>query len=134
MKFDKEALVKQRFWFLLGFAVLLCLVTVIVLKFSGPAAVAAKRDLYDKAKKEIEGALAKGPKSKNFLPPWEKYGSAFRERKEGVWKDVWNVQKDMVTWPEGMQQVLYPTDPITPEQRTAYQSEGYAAQFNDLER
>ena len=51
MKLDKETIVKQRFWFLLGGCVPLLLIIWLVLVFGVSGAVTEKRNKYDAAKK-----------------------------------------------------------------------------------
>ena len=65
MKLDKETLIKQRFWFLLGSFVPLVLIIWIMLITSVSGTVAKERDEVDKTKKAIDSI--KDPKNEEFV-------------------------------------------------------------------
>ena len=77
-KFDKDALVKHKFWILLGVFALLWLVCLsfVVVNAGGPIDEAKKN--YDAAKDRHHEKPAR-PKNDSFLPPWEKYGDDVHE-------------------------------------------------------
>src|SRR5271166_2811379 len=94
MKVDKDALLKQKFWILLGVFALLWLIGLSVLYASagGPAS-AAEAD-FKKAKDAIgKFTGANRPKNASFLPPWEKDIVQFDDHKKKVWKAAWEGDK-----------------------------------------
>src|SRR3954447_13988926 len=97
MKLDKETVIKQRFWFALGFFFLLWVIAFFVMKVGGAAEVAKRQAEYKKSKDEIE--KFKNPKNERFVKPWNKYKGVFEGQKNTVWKKAWEGQKDMMIWP-----------------------------------
>ena len=90
MKVDKEAILKQKFWILLGVFALLWLICLSVLyaNASGPADEAKKN--YDTAKTAVSKYTgANKPKNDSFLPPWQKDIDLFEQHKKTVWKSAW---------------------------------------------
>ena len=87
MKMDKDALIKHKFWILLGVFALLWIVCLplVIVNAGGPI------DEAQKNYKAAKDAVAKYPRPKNasFLPPWEKYGDTFTKHKNEVWKLAW---------------------------------------------
>jgi hypothetical protein len=133
MKLDKETVIKQRFWFALGFFFLLWVIAFFVMKVSGAGEVKAKQDAYTKSKKEIEGF--KNPKNDRFVKPWNDHKGVFEGQKNTVWEKAWELQKEMVTWPwpNAAQSPKYPSDPLDRNARAAYESTYYKRQFIDPE-
>jgi hypothetical protein len=151
-KFDKDAMMKQKFWILLGVFALLWLICLpfVVVNAGGPIDV-AKKD-YDAAKL----AIGKNTRPKNdfFLPPWEKYGETFTKHKNEVWKIAWNGDKPsetlangqqpwrgqggMYVWPEDQGHPLnsilfYPDSPFELRLRDWYKTkDAYGKQFANL--
>src|SRR5713101_847588 len=96
-KFDKDTLIKNRFWIMLGGAALLLLVCWLVLMLGGAGADQEKKFKQELTKVQ---ANAKGtPKNPNFEEPWRKYGEEFTKQKEAVWRQAWEKQADMYQWP-----------------------------------
>lgn len=129
MKMDKDAILKQKFWILLGVFGLLWLIGLSVLYASAGSPAAAAEADFKKAKDAIgQFTGAKRPKNATFLPPWEKDIAQFDEHKKKVWKVAWDGdqaagdtadgqkrwegQKGMYTWPVGaydlQAELLYP--------------------------
>ena len=75
MKVDKDAILKQKFWILLGVFALFWLMSLSVLwAYAGTPAAAAQqayKDANDKVGKYPR------PKNDNFLPPWNDYAKSF---------------------------------------------------------
>jgi hypothetical protein len=86
-KIDKDALMKQKFWILLGVFALLWIVCLSFIAVNAGGPVEEAKKSYDAAK----AAVAKYPTPKNdsFLPPWRKYGATFTKHKNEVWKIAW---------------------------------------------
>src|ERR671931_1997487 len=129
MKLDKETVIKQRFWFALGFFLLFWVIAFFVMKVSGAGEVKAKQEAYTKSKKEIEGF--KNPKNERFVKPWERHKGVFEGQKKTVWEKAWDGQKVMVTWPwpNPAKAPKYPSDPLGFEERSLYESTYYKRQF-----
>ena len=132
-KIDKEFIAKNQFWIGLGAFVLLWLVTVVVVMASGDSAPQTK---WKGAKDKIEGASKSRPKTVEYQKPWNAYGDKFRKHKDDIWQAAWDQQKDMYTWPDGMNPVpRYPSDPFgrTPPEdlnaRARFRTDLYPTQF-----
>jgi hypothetical protein len=134
-KFDKEQLKKHQFWIGLGAYLVLWLIAVIAVKAGGDD---TKQKKWAEAKKTIEAAKAKGPKTPAYLAPWDKHGLTFRKHKDVVWKKAWDDQAAIYTWPAGMARVpLYPTqtfgDSVSEDQNNRGKFRDlYNEQFNGL--
>src|SRR5579862_4975320 len=96
-KFDKDTLIKHRFWIMLGTTGLLVFICWLVLVFSSVGA--EQKTKFDNAKKNVETLIKSKPKNPNWIEPWVRYGEEFTKQKDGVWKQGWETQKDMYTWP-----------------------------------
>jgi len=92
-KLDKEFLIKNLFWILLGTAgVLLFIQFCIVLV---PGSVKTAQDNYNAAQKELEKTeQGKNGKLVNekFYPPWVKRQNEYRAKKEDVWGKAYIAQ------------------------------------------
>jgi hypothetical protein len=153
-KIDKDALIKQKFWILLGVFALLWIVCLsfVVVNAGGPI------DEAQKNYKAAQDAVGKFPRPKNasFLPPWEKYGAAFTKHKNEVWKIAWDGdppntklaagqepwmgQGGMYNWPSDAAHpldsvLLYPDSPFDTSLREWYKTkEAYGKEFLDVQR
>jgi hypothetical protein len=108
MKMDKDTLIKQKFWLILGAFTLVWLIGLILLLTSASSTIAKeKANGYDKGTNDSKDANFQNPKSPAYLPPWEKYGDKFKKHKAVVWKEAWQGdqkrdwegQKGLVVWP-----------------------------------
>ena len=131
MKVDKDAILKQKFWILLGVFALLWLVCLSVLYANASGPLDKAKDDYKKANDAItQFTGVKRPKNDSFLPPWKKHGERFEEHKKTVWKVAWDGdkvadgdstasglrwegQKGIYTWPSSNEfnlqaELLYP--------------------------
>jgi hypothetical protein len=99
-KIDKEFLLKNRFWVLLGSAGLLALVCLLTLLFVGSSEGGVRQTRYEKSRKEVIDKSKSKPKNESFVTPWKKYTKIFTDQKDGVWNMAWDTQKDMFTWPD----------------------------------
>src|SRR5262249_15928223 len=99
IKFDKETLIKHRFWIALGVFAPLWLVAWLVLWLSVSGAVEVKKTEYAKSIKDIEGV--KDPKNPNYTRPMNEKKDTLAGRKNEVWKDVYSTQWNYATdWPK----------------------------------
>ena len=97
MKLDKETIVKQRFWFLLGSFVPLALIVWIMLITSVSGTVAKERKEVDDSKKAIDGI--KDPKNDEFVKLLREKQEKLQKQKEKVWEKAWATQVGIMTWP-----------------------------------
>ncbi|MFO0879652.1 MAG: hypothetical protein U0840_20085 [Gemmataceae bacterium] len=143
---DKEALKRNQFWIVLGLFGVLWLVSLIVLKTAGND---EKKKAWEKAKTDIKAAQSQGPKTEAFQLPWKEHGQKFRDHKDVIWREAWEQQKDMYTWPESMPvnaRPLYIDDPFARDaagavnitqdlnNRNAFKQDWYAEQFAGLDQ
>ncbi|MFO0845348.1 MAG: hypothetical protein U0797_23685 [Gemmataceae bacterium] len=144
---DAEALKKHHFWILLGGFAVLWLVAVVLAKVT---AADAKKKAWTEAKTKIDGALKAGPKTEAYQKPWNEHGEKFSKHKDVIWKDAWNQQYRMYSWPDVMPDNARPTYPddyfaphnnpggpftnITLDQnnRNAFKRDWYPTQFPPL--
>ncbi len=138
-KFDKDTLVKHRFWIMLGTTGLLVFICWLVLVFSSSGAAEKKKynDTLDSVKKLEQGK----PKNQNWIAPWVEYGDKFTKQKDGVWQQGWDTQKDMYTWPSRdkarFDKILWYDQDVGPDSIEARKMFGktlYVEQFKDLEK
>ena len=86
-KIDKDALIKQKFWILLGVYALLLIICLSFIVANAGGNVDEAKKKYDAAKVAI--AKYPTPKNESFNPPWRKYGATFTKHKNEVWKVAW---------------------------------------------
>ncbi len=153
-KIDKDALLKQKFWILLGVFALLWLICVslVVVNAGGPVDEVKKN--FDAAKSAVD--KFPHPKNDSFLPPWQKYGETFTKHKNEVWKIAWNGdpvkegeplpngqqpwrgQGGMYDWPSDQDHplnnvLLYPDSPFETRLREWYRTrDAYGKEFAAL--
>jgi hypothetical protein len=137
MRVDKDQLIKHHFWILLGIFLILWLVSVALIKTSAAdIGVKAKAD-FTTALTGIQAAGGKSPKNENFNKPWVAYGKTYEGQKNNVWKDAWEVQKDMFDWPWNgdapLNRLQYPDDEVTYPERLSYQTDLWKTQFQKLQ-
>jgi hypothetical protein len=96
-KIDKEFLLKYHFWILSGVFVLLWVVLVSVV-FASSGNIDAERKKFDQKKKDLDTAASQAVND-TFAAPWRKKEENLRKRKEKVWENAWEGQKNLMTWP-----------------------------------
>ena len=135
MRVDKEVLIKQHFWILLGLFLILWFVCVALIKTSAADIGTKAKTDFTAARDAIKGAEGKAPKNASFNTPWNDYGAAYKGQKEKVWKDAWQVQKDMFDWPSRdepncrLNRLQFPDDELSFPERIAYREELWKSQF-----
>src|SRR5258708_2955836 len=102
MKFDKETILKQRFWFLLALAVPLTLVAFFIL-------MTKVRGDINNNRKKLEGDLAgagKGSPIRNqqWVDQMEAKAKKMAAEEEKVWREAYDKQKDFSTWPKSIEE------------------------------
>jgi hypothetical protein len=97
MKFDKQNMVKNRFWIGLGAFGFFFFIAFAILAF-GDAIGNAKKD-YDTVSKDLKSSS--NPKHvPTYVPPWQDHTKAYKAHKEKAWEQAWDYQKNLLTWPE----------------------------------
>ncbi len=103
--FDAEALKKHQFWIGLGVFALLWILAVVMVKVN---ATDAKKKAWEEAKGKVSSAQQKGPKTVAYQIPWNKHGERFKKHKDVIWREAWDIQKDMYFWPADMPESAKP--------------------------
>jgi hypothetical protein len=140
MKFDKEALIKHKFWVILGVFALLWLIGLGVMLFTLSDRIKLHRDAYEGEVKSADGALKSGPKNPaTFLPPWQEHQKMFRDHKNVIWGKAWEVQKAMYDWPHNNiapldTKMQDPSDPLDFKEREEYKNVLYDLQMEDFRK
>ena len=140
-KIDKEQLLKNKFWIMLGSATLLLLICWLVLLISGSSAGDEQRKKFESNLMAVQNNAKGTPKNDSFTTPWDEYGEKFTKQKVGVWKQAWDTQATMYTWPwqdkARLDQLQYYDDELKPDSNAArkiYAKELYAKQFEGLDK
>src|ERR1700730_14813175 len=97
MKFDKETILKQRFWFLLALAVPLTLGAFFILMTAVRAEINRNRIKLESDLKSVAGADIKNQK---WVDAMEKKAAEMKTLEDKVWKEAYEIQKKLYTWPE----------------------------------
>jgi hypothetical protein len=130
MKLDKEFLLKNRFWVLLGTAVFFWLVSLVIVFFGPAKKASAESKNFAELQKKL--TAPKNPKNASFLPPWREREELFRKAKNKVWEQAWKTQTNVMTWPGGLD-TLRDTghfgDTIAPDSLDRYKNAWYDTQF-----
>jgi hypothetical protein len=138
LKIDKDMLIKQRFWILLGVSVLLLLVALLML----PSSVGSEVESQQKAYLGKKDSLAKISAVKN-----EKWVAAAKEadeyvesKKNKVWEQAWSTQTNFMTWPADLESGQHPWskkyayfgDPIDQNDRSDFNQKLYESQIRPV--
>src|SRR5258708_6429297 len=134
MKLDKEFLLKNRFWVLLGTAVLLWVVLVGMIFFDPAKKAAAESKKFAETEKQFK--KDQDPKNDSFLTEWQKLEKTFKGHKDRVWERAWESQKNVMTWPRDLAKMManaYFGDKLDPDSINRYKNTFYNSQFANLE-
>jgi hypothetical protein len=134
-KIDSEALLKQRFWILLGVLVPLVAVVMIVMWRSFPDKINQKIGGINTARGAIDAAK-KNPKNKSWIPLLDHRYAEAVGKKNDIWYKAWASQKDFLTeWPADMPENMN-AKPIwsdfTEESREKYAADLYQMQIREI--
>src|SRR5947209_11771938 len=121
-KLDKQTLIKHHFWILLALAVILIPVALGSVWVGVAGATAAQAKKIDETKKKLTGTAAKSKKSKEEL---EQQQEQLNKRKSEVWKEAYEKQKGLVTFPKALAYLndLYFGDPIPTTDRNRFRED-----------
>ena len=95
-KFDKEALKKHHFWFLLVFVVIGLLLAWVGLFWEVPGATLATKDEQEKKKQSLKRIQGKPRVLKD---KFNNQVVELQKLRENMWRTAWNEQKDLYFWP-----------------------------------
>src|SRR5207302_8076280 len=94
---DKDTLVKHSFWILAGCYVVLVLACLTVLATSVSDTVRKEEEELKTAEKLVTSIS--DPKNDAWEAAFKKQDEFVKGKKDKVWKEAWETQKDMMTWP-----------------------------------
>jgi hypothetical protein len=107
MKFDKDTILKQKFWFLLALAVPLILVAFFILMTSVRSAIAKDRQ---KLEGDLKGVAGSPIMNQKWVDAMEAKAAEKAEREKEVWAEAYDFQKPLFTWPEQIENGFRFTD------------------------
>jgi len=109
MNFDKDALIKNRFWVLLAGVVPLVIIAIIILVTVVTASIAADKKALEDARKDAEGPFPE-PKNPKFVEVMKQAADALQARQDEVWKQVYLPQKHITegykAWPKSFNDIF----------------------------
>ncbi len=103
MKFDKETILKQRFWFLLALAVPLTLGAFFILMTTVRAQITANRN---KLNSDLKSVSASDIKNEKWVKVMEEKAKKMAAIEEKVWQEAYESQKKLYTWPAEIEKVF----------------------------
>src|SRR5581483_10444539 len=145
-KFDKELLIKHRFWILLGVMVPLLLTAFLLLFFGAASDIEEKENAYTDAEKQVKDKANAGQlKNDKFVQVLNEREKQATKVRDNIWEVAWKQQQDLLTtWPplQYTDQTGPPStkrflSPLTPDDRAAYADDpnnGYASQIPQLRK
>ncbi len=127
-KIDKEVLIKYHFWILAGCFLILVLVPLVSMGTGVSEAV-------EKEKKDLEakqGTLKKisNPKNEKWVAAYEKQDSYVDKKKKELWKQAWDTQADMMTWPVNLEAKFGPRYKYMGDDIDHYDADAFAEEYN----
>ena len=94
---NNDALKKHHFWILFGLVPLFVLIAIVMISSSVGGKVKEQQDKIQAAKTDLQSKNS--PKSKGLLSEWDKVIETVDGKRGGLWKQNWDKQKDLFTWP-----------------------------------
>jgi hypothetical protein len=102
MKLDKETLIKEHFWFLLGLATFLVVLSLIFLLTTASSAIEEQEKKFKSQKSELERIGKSEPKNAEWKKSYETRFEAAEAQEKKIWEQAWLDQASMFTWPQNM--------------------------------
>jgi hypothetical protein len=99
MKLDKETVLKQHFWFLLGLMAPLILVALILLWTSAAGSIAEAKQKVKESGDRLDGVAKSTPKNQKWMDALGLQEKAADQQKDKIWKQAWDTQAPFNTWP-----------------------------------
>lgn len=139
MKFDKETLLKNRFWVLLCVAAPLALIDIILLGVVVPGQTTALKKKNDTEHSKI--AKFSTIANQKWIDQAQKGLDKAKKEEKIVWENAWLAQEDLYTWPGELQEpfkqgyfakaiVLYPGETKAEELKPAESESRYYGVFH----
>lgn len=107
-KFDKDMLIKHRFWILIVLVILLAVAPTYLLSSSVSDKVKKKQEAYNAAKQAAE--KVSNPKNEKFIEKLETRDSYVATKKNQVHEGAWLAQQSMYTYPDRLAEALKKDD------------------------
>ena len=98
VKFDKEMLLKHRFWIMLGVAVTLTLVGILILEFSEVEGRVPLKKVF------TDGKTTKAPDGPKSIEDAKANAELAKKNEAIVWKNAYQPQADLATWPQPVEE------------------------------
>ena len=98
-KFDKEMMKKHHFWLLFAPLALFILIAWYALLADVPDVISAKMEDNEKKKKQLAANVKAQPRK--TIDEYGKQVGTLDDQRGKLWKEGWNHQKDLYTWPKG---------------------------------
>src|SRR5205085_474319 len=96
VKFDKDALLKHRFWVLIAVVSCVTLGGIGYLELYGSSAANQKRADMDAKLKATKSV--KGQSNAEVIGHWDEKATKAKNSESTVWSDAYKVQKSIFTW------------------------------------
>src|SRR5437016_6191351 len=96
VKFDKDALLKHRFWVLIAVVSCVTLGGIGYLELYGSSAANQKRADMDAKLKAHKGV--RGQSNTEVIAHWDDKATKAKNSESTVWSDAYKVQKSIFTW------------------------------------
>src|ERR1700730_15130634 len=99
MKFDKDTIIKNRFWILLSLFVPLVFASVLLLYITVGSAGQEQRKRIEASEGEFE-KLGKPLRNDAWVPALKIRNQKAEGKKLDIWRSAWEAQKALMTWPK----------------------------------
>jgi hypothetical protein len=132
---NKDQLIKHHFWILTGCYLVVALIPLILLGTGVSDTITKEQGDLDKTKQGVKSITS--PKNDNWVKAYEKQDHYVDEKKNQVWKQAWELQKDMqMIWPPELQDTFstrypYMGDAFSDNDAYAY-AQKYSTQYQEL--
>src|SRR6476619_538613 len=98
-KFDKDTLLKQRFWVLLAIALPCALLGLLTLVTTVAADIAADRKKVDDKLKQISSTAMTGMVNAKTIEVKKGEADVLKKKEDEVWEAAWLPQAPIMKWP-----------------------------------
>src|SRR5271155_1363756 len=105
MSVDKETLIKHKFWIVFGVYVFLILIAALYLPTVVAEYTAEEARKIDSKKRDLDHLISAPPKNTADWNQMEERRKLLEKRKVDMWKVAWDLQKDVMTWPDELKTI-----------------------------
>src|SRR5262249_54790612 len=106
MKFDKETLVKHKFWVVYGIFLPLCLITFIWLESESADATEKKQKELNQLQQNLKDKVDSPAKTDNDIALMKSRYDDLVKRRQDVWEKAYRMQEPLQDWPPEVQEKL----------------------------